>query len=1309
MKAKLLVISVVASCAAVLFQVSVWLTDRTPVPNVSLQVIQTLDVPLAIATKAPAIAHLVFAEGPKAVETAEATKLFPSFPLGATQRIDLNADDGTRDRLTEREWRDQFRDWLLLVVVGDSGLSAYEIGGVLFDLPPLRYGYFKSSGQFEYGESRSCYIDDGRILALVPADFSQAARDDTIAEIIDRHRKDQVGEIASLELFEYRLFNDGLTAGITRLASLNAAPYLSSEKGYHKATVTSLEDLRRFLQQIDDLTYAEITPEGLLLGGRKVRSYEFRGINPQEVAAIWQSEQDIALKETELRSVIKAEADAYEKRWAKRTPSRLSYFEKESLKAKADHEWEQVQRKIQARARELRIVDGSGFSLDPTYDYDRLRSVISEFMVGNMQRGADKSAKGLDREAGNADLLTTIQRIRPEFLEAVEALAKGNFDPLRNIIDRLKNSSDQLDRSFAFKLIKASYEARFQVARYDGKLNGTEAGMVLFYTDLLAKIWAINYQDSAPIDRINDFVDHTRVKLSPIYAHEDEELSEARLWFGPTDRGFQVAKNYKQLFFQRISTRVYSKGHKPLDLDSASEVQTSAFLAAPIDWWDDHYEEIARYEPEYFRLNEIMKWSLLIGFLAEGNNGNLLRFLNAVEVDHSNWFPKWARNNKKLRFDLWDMIEFYNKGYKGTTTEAMEFLWGKVTGGGVSLAPKTLFRNRPEITPSLNKLNRRSNINYTSARHVAGEFETLEGVAVKLQRRGLEKASISNTPKQGLRLRAADADIVNARFERVITKTDSGLKIRADSGGRRLGELNISRTSNGFKIGWQARDIDAGQILALRASRSADPEAAFVRDPAVEQLVRLPSPESYAVKLSNSDKWMVVRRGGGDDSTVGGSWHSRVADPKIGGESFQIEWADKSVVEEQLRKSHLVAMEPSTDGRLVIADVRTRGPPKQGTTNVQLIVGEEPVAATVDNSSGAVYISTKDLSKTSSQPLLEIPRLLGPEQFREIHAVAATAQDGARILLDNSQRIAETLKTEDIRRLAVEIAAGPEKANRALNQSLSKDLNIISNLVANGDNGRAVAQLARLQQVYGPQPELRLWEGLAELSRNRPQQAAQALGKGTPGRIRNPEAFFDEIHDRLADPGIGKKGHDSLESLGCFAEWQRKGGGTTGSGGIAVPCIDEGALGFEFHLVNPLRGGRVLSAEEAQLVGESGVPIYRQNSPGLNNLDWNASQKNAVALVIEMQLGKVIELPHGDIASLNPTKIIVPADSSPPTTITHQTEFIRTSVRSTSVRSTARSIDQVGCSDEDEECLRRGGAKPGHDRLYLLVDEHWNG
>jgi uncharacterized membrane-anchored protein YjiN (DUF445 family) len=55
----------------------------------------------------------------------------------------------------------------------------------------------------------------------------------------------------------------------------------------------------------------------------------------------------------------------------------------------------------------------------------------------------------------------------------------------------------------------------FQKARYDGYLQGTEVGMVLFYTDILAKIWALNYLDSTPSKIIQNFSPRPRFKFHP--------------------------------------------------------------------------------------------------------------------------------------------------------------------------------------------------------------------------------------------------------------------------------------------------------------------------------------------------------------------------------------------------------------------------------------------------------------------------------------------------------------------------------------------------------------------------------------------------------------------------------------------------------------------------------------------------------------------------------------------------------------------------------------------------------------------------
>lgn len=1240
---------------------------------------------------------------PKVIAENNPAESFPNFPIGVPQKVMLNADNGTLNRLSQREWRDQIRDWLLQAVVGDSGLSAYDIGNVLFDLPPLRYAYTKASGQFEYDELRSRYIGNGEVVALVPAGASQTARDDAIADVVDRHRKDQAGDIKKIRLFEYSLANDALSAEVTQRDSINVADYLTPEKNYYEAIVHSPGDLQQLLTQIDDLTYAEVKPDGLLLGGRKLKSYEYRGVGLQEIAAIWQSERDIARQEIEWKKLVAEEEAAYRSRWRYRTYKANDYAAKRRLEAEAERDWKTVESRLQKQAKELRIVNGSGFSLDPDYDFDGLYTYLMDLdedktnqilksRINNLIGGAVASK---DMPLGqNQDqylellLPPLIKHILPEFKGSASALKQGNIIPLLTILSKLKESGN-----FSMILIAEVFEKevnnfKFQAARYDGKLEGTEAGMVLFYTDLLAKIWALNYLDSAPVKDVEDFVDHTQVKRASIYDKESEELPSARLWFGPTDRGFQVAQNNQQLYFQRISTRIFSKGNNPLD--PSNEVQTSAFLAAPIDWWDDHYAEVARYEPEYFRLNEIMKWSLVIGFLSEGNNTELLSFLDTFNVDRSNWFLEWAHNNKSLKFDLWDQIEFYESGYKGTTTEAMAMLYGQVTSGGVSLAPKTLFRDRVQISPSLNTLNRRSNINY-AANLKPGEFKTMEGVTVKLQRVSPEKAAVHNTPKPDLRLRAADSDLRNAVFTRDITKTASGLKVEASSGGTKLGELNIEKTSkNGFSIGWQARDIDAGQTLVLRASRSPNPEAVFARDPMIEQVVKLPSKDTYAVKLQNSDKWMKVNKGGGNDSTVSKGWDSRVADPEKGSNSFQLVWVDKKTIENEIQQAHWMALDIPQKGRLVTADVSIRGPPAEGMAKVQLSLEGKSVTAIVDQSVSKIYIPIKEIPTKGSQSILDIPYYFGPKQLVEV-------RKSGSVSLVRSTPVEQAMQQGNFRHTAVEIANNPKAVAIALDAALSQQITKVSRMIAKGESNSALAHLQRLKQWYGPQLEFKLWEGLIKLSNGHTQQAVQALKQNTLGRIRNSDKFLEEIHSRLAQPSMNGKARDSFVNLKHFADWRYKKGNQKPQGN-AVPIFDNGTLAFEFRIVNPFQKGRILPVDEVSLTKTGKNPIYRQDSPSFNSLDWNISPTQAYSQVVEMQLGKMVVLPRGDIAHLNPTKIVITTEpgSATSTTISHSLEFIHMGQFARAGSSPSSCLDSSCDEEEEEESL-----------VYFLVDNSW--
>ena len=72
-----------------------------------------------------------------------------------------------------------------------------------------------------------------------------------------------------------------------------------------------------------------------------------------------------------------------------------------------------------------------------------------------------------------------------------------------------------------------------------------------------------------------------------------DELSRARLWFGPSDLGFQVADQQECGLPRAQRDPDLLRRVEPAEF-GASKPKTSTFLAAPIDWWNDHYEEVAR-------------------------------------------------------------------------------------------------------------------------------------------------------------------------------------------------------------------------------------------------------------------------------------------------------------------------------------------------------------------------------------------------------------------------------------------------------------------------------------------------------------------------------------------------------------------------------------------------------------------------------------------------------------------------------------------------------------------------------------------
>jgi hypothetical protein len=160
---------------------------------------------------------------PKTVEplrsepsAAQASGRRLDLPTNIKQAVDFSVDEGSFADFTAREREDQYRDWLLFAAVAALQPSAEEYNKILFDLPASRQGYMRPTGTFEFGETRSRFIGNGRGLALIPAGARDAQRKDFLALIADEQRKNLGGPFDSLIVVEYELDVAHARAALTR-------------------------------------------------------------------------------------------------------------------------------------------------------------------------------------------------------------------------------------------------------------------------------------------------------------------------------------------------------------------------------------------------------------------------------------------------------------------------------------------------------------------------------------------------------------------------------------------------------------------------------------------------------------------------------------------------------------------------------------------------------------------------------------------------------------------------------------------------------------------------------------------------------------------------------------------------------------------------------------------------------------------------------------------------------------------------------------------------------------------------------------
>ncbi|HUP25937.1 MAG TPA: hypothetical protein VNB06_23750 [Thermoanaerobaculia bacterium] len=204
----------------------------------------------------------------------------------------------------------------------------------------------------------------------------------------------------------------------------------------------------------------------------------------------------------------------------------------------------------------------------------------------------------------------------------------------------------------------------YQYARYDGGLRGTEAGMTFFYTDLVAKAWPMEVGTGSPTGTVPGFVSDLDARTP--WSHCSTMDESGRLWFGLREEGMTPHTDRVELGSQ--VTRLFSRIEDPEAPDR--EIEPSYRFGRIMWWWDQHYQLMADYEPQYHRLDQLMRWGAVLSWLSD--RGDLaLPVPAASEALRNLRFADWLSQNSDLRWS--HDLPWVNP--EGLETEALLVLW----------------------------------------------------------------------------------------------------------------------------------------------------------------------------------------------------------------------------------------------------------------------------------------------------------------------------------------------------------------------------------------------------------------------------------------------------------------------------------------------------------------------------------------------------------------------------------------------------------------------------------------------------------
>ncbi len=599
--------------------------------------------------------------------------------------------------LDEREQREQVRDWAVIGTVAHMGATPEQAAAATYELPPARLPYLENLYSFEYSHGRRVYLGK-RVLLFRDSDDPDPQA--TLGRLADRVRMEN-GELPpTVEVYLINDLRDHGTILVDRVRDATHDELFSPMYGYIEGEVRDAASLTSWLAQVDDLTFASVGADGRMrLGGRRFPHTRTANLTTEDVAALYQAHEELyqprakagqqlaalptAVKTAAEHAIALAPAGDDDAWWGARLAARdLAAYEDQGATLQAIDVLSQP-------------VQSPGFSLDPEWLPDprdptqplilsrlrafaedpcrELRAIVREADalekeqpdVTRQMARADRALdvrKAVQRRLGSlAEVCRRIQRsVAPRLREIVADVAGSPpaqwntalapyYQLHHDTLSDARREGFDSDAWLTFVVLDFYiFEMKVQCGRYTG-LAGTRVAMTMFYTDLAAKLWeGTDYGLSAPVIDVPGFLSAPRLNLPAIFHDHVQEFLGTRLWFGVRASGVsRLAKSDRKSFaFDHRFTRVYAAGHD--DANPGVEAAPPEDSRRTIGWWDHHYDDVADYEQEYHRLNQISKWSLVTAALVDSVRGSYLRAV-AVRKDLE-FVPWYEANGSRLRF-----------------------------------------------------------------------------------------------------------------------------------------------------------------------------------------------------------------------------------------------------------------------------------------------------------------------------------------------------------------------------------------------------------------------------------------------------------------------------------------------------------------------------------------------------------------------------------------------------------------------------------------------------------------------------------